>query len=91
MLDPNQRGIANTKPVARDISHGFARQAVTDASGFYTLTKLAPSTYEVSASANGFAAATAQEIRVEVNSRVRLDVGLGIVGRAETVEVRAQA
>jgi hypothetical protein len=91
VLDPNHKGIANAKLVARDASHGFERQAVTDASGFYTLTELAPSTYEVSASADGFAEATARETRVEVNSRVRLDVGLAIAGRAEKVEVRAQA
>ena len=75
----------------RDPARGFERRVAADAAGFYLVQDLAPSTYDVSMSAVGFDGATVRRVRVEVNSRVRLDVTLAVAGHKETVEVRGTA
>jgi hypothetical protein len=87
VLDPSQNAIADAEVVARDNSRGFERRVRADRSGFYAVGELAPSIYQVSASVSGFESA-AREVRVEVNSRVRLDLPLAVAGRKESVEVR---
>ncbi len=90
VLDPNQSAIADAEVVARDASRGFERRVHADRAGFYSIGELAPSVYQVSASASGFEPA-AREVSVEVNSRVRLDIALALAGRKESLEVRAAA
>ena len=87
VLDPSQHAIADAEVVARDNSRGFERRVRADRSGFYAVGELAPALYQVSASAAGFEP-SAREVRVEVNSRVRLDLPLAVAGRKESVEVR---
>jgi hypothetical protein len=88
VLDPSQHAIADAEVVARDNSHGFERRVRADRSGYYAVGELAPAAYQVSASAAGFEP-EAREVRVEVNSRLRLDLPLAVAGRKESVEVRA--
>jgi len=90
VLDPSKHAIADAQVVARDSAHGFERRVRADHSGFYVMGELAPADYQVSASASGFEAST-REIRVAVNSRVRLDLSLAVAGRKEAVEVRVAA
>ena len=90
VLDPNRSTIAHATVVTRDASRGFERHVTADSSGFYVVAELAPSVYEVSASAAGFEAA-ARDIRVEVDARLRLDLALAVAGRKESIEVRAGA
>jgi hypothetical protein len=91
VLDPHRSAVANATVVARDASRGFERRVTADSSGFYVVAELAPAVYEVSVSAAGFEAAAPREGRVEVNSRLRLDVTLAVEGRKESIEVRAGA
>jgi hypothetical protein len=87
VLDPSQNAIADAEVVARDNSRGFERRVRADRSGFYAVGELVPALYQVSASAAGFEP-SAREVRVEVNSRMRLDLPLAVAGRKESVEVR---
>jgi hypothetical protein len=91
VLDLKGGALAGAAVVTRDAARGFERHVATDRSGFYVVGELAPATYEVSASAAGFAKSAAREVPVAVNSRERLDITLPLAGRQESVEVRANA
>ncbi|MCU1273456.1 MAG: TonB-dependent receptor, partial [Bryobacterales bacterium] len=91
VFDPNRGVVANAEVVARDGSRGFERRVQTDRSGFYIVGELAPAVYNVSASAQDFGPSDGREIRVEVNSRARLDFTLALAARKESIEVKQAA
>ena len=64
-------------------------ETVTDQTGAYHFTRLAPGTYLIEAEAPGFARATAQELRVESGAGSTLDISLEIAGVSEEVVVTA--
>jgi len=88
VFDRSGGPVANAEVVARDGSHGFERRTRTDRSGLYVIGELAPAVYSLSASATDFAPSGGHEIRVEVNSRARLDFTLSLAARKESVEVK---
>ena len=91
VLDPNHQAIAGADVVARDAGRGLERRARTDRSGFYAIPELPPSTYELRASAPGFETSSPRDVRVEVNSRPRVDLLLALGQRRESVEVKGSA
>ncbi len=68
---------------------GIARTAVTDAGGAFVFPQLAPGTYTLSTSANGFKKYEASGLVVLVNQTLRSDVQLTVGDVAEQVRVEA--
>jgi len=87
VIDPSGGPIANAPLTATDSGHAVARHAATDTAGFYRFLEMPPGTYTVSASAEGFVRADTQDVRVEVNSQVRVDFYPPIAGKGESVTV----
>src|SRR5437899_2654789 len=87
VFDPSHGPVPHAEVVARHAERGFARTVFTDAAGFYQLTALPPAVYTVTASAQGFAPATAPASRLHVNSRLRVDLTLALAERREAIEV----
>jgi len=88
--DPSNRPISGAAIVATDINRSISKRAVTDDSGFYRFDELPPATYNVTAGAPGFDRVTTSEVRLEVNSNVRVDFRPPIAGRHETVSVHSE-
>jgi hypothetical protein len=66
---------------------GLSVVTTTSASGDYEVPTLHTGVYTISASANGFAEAVAQNITISVGGRQRIDLGLKIGATTTTVEV----
>ena len=75
---------------ATNTSTQLTRTAKTGSNGGYNFTALPPGTYDVSANAANFTP-TKQRIEVTVGSSSSLDLTLGVVAAATTVEVYGEA
>jgi hypothetical protein len=63
----------------------------TDANGVYRFPSLAPGTYQVTATLQGFTAAKLDNIPVSLGQTKTVDLALGVGGLAESVQVSAEA
>lgn len=89
VLDPSGKAIANAEVVATDVGRAVVRKTVTDSSGAYRLVGLAPATYAVSASAQGFANAVQEDLILAVDTQLGVDFHLSVAGTQQTVQVTA--
>jgi Carboxypeptidase regulatory-like domain len=83
--------LPGTGVIARSVSQGFVKEAVTSLSGAYTVPFLPVGEYEVTFTLSGFQTFVARSIRLHVNDRLTMNVALRVEGQQETVEVSAAA
>jgi hypothetical protein len=69
---------------------GLHQMAVTDANGFYIILNLPTGTYNVSASLDGFATATAERVRLLIGSTPSVNFTLRSARISETITVTAE-
>jgi hypothetical protein len=81
--------IPNTQISIRNVATGVVREVLSNASGFYTAPNLLPGTYDVTASATGFATAVQKGITLTVGGEQTLNLTLGVGKVTESVEVSA--
>lgn len=91
LFDPSGKVIAHSVVTATDVLRAFSREAVTDDTGFYCFPEIAPSTYEISASAQGFSRAIIPGLVVEVNANLRIDLRLPVAGPEQAIVVTSIA
>lgn len=72
-------------------STGAVREGTTDASGQYQFSQLAPGTYTLSVSANGFATITKQNLELLVSQPATVNVTLQLASVTEQVTVNESA
>lgn len=65
--------------------------AITDASGYFRVSRLTPGNYTVKVTASGFAAWTAEHVLVEVGKLTEVAPGLAASGSSVTVRVSSEA
>jgi Carboxypeptidase regulatory-like domain/TonB dependent receptor-like, beta-barrel/TonB-dependent Receptor Plug Domain len=75
----------------KNIATGLTRDVTTDAAGFYTAPNLLPGTYDVSATALGFATELRTGITLTVGAQQVLNLTLRVGAVTEKVEVAGQA
>jgi hypothetical protein len=76
---------------AKNVGVGSAVSAVTDASGSYRFPALAPGTYEVTATLQGFNVAKMSDVLLSLGQIKNVDLALAIAGVAESVQVSAES
>ena len=91
VTDQTGAALPGTGVIARSISQGFVKEAVTAVSGAYTVPFLPVGEYEVTFTLSGFQTFVARSIRLHVNDRLTLNVALRVEGQQETVDVTAAA
>lgn len=87
VLDPQRRAVIGARVVAQEEGTRLRREALSDASGVFTLPELPPGTYTLVTEANGFAARTHTGVVLAVGQHYRLDVSVEVGGLEETVDV----
>lgn len=89
--DSSGSSVPDAEVKASNASTGFSQAARTGPDGNYSLPFLPVGSYTVSTEKSGFSKAQAQNVRVEVNSTARLDLGLVVGNVNQTVEVTSAA
>ena len=69
---------------------GLRQMAVTDAKGFYLILNLPTGTYNISATLDGFATATAERVRLLIGSTPTVNFTLQSARVSETITVTAE-
>ncbi len=89
-MDPSTASVPGGKV---KITHGkpasFAKPG-TNVDGSYTFPAIPPGTDEIEISREGFQTFTQRNIRVTINTTVRVDASLVVGGAAQSVEVTGQ-
>jgi hypothetical protein len=68
---------------------GVSQETVTNEQGLYRVPALVPGRYRIDVTLDGFEAYVQQSIGLAVGQTLAIDVTLGVAGRSETVNVRA--
>jgi len=89
--DPSGSAIAGASVTAKDQDRGTVWPTVTNGEGIYALPRIPAGNYELRVEAKGFRAAVQRDIQLEINQRLRLDIGLEIGAVSQTPEVTGSA
>lgn len=87
VTDPNGGVVAGATVVVSDDTKGVSRTATTDSTGHFVVLSLAPSTYTVKVTANGFSAKTFNNVMLEVGQLLSLDARLSVNAVDAVVDV----
>src|SRR5207237_2359269 len=85
--DPSGRVVPGATVVVTNVETRTTREAVTSDAGYFRITSLPPSTFEISVSLPGFKTSLIKGIRLEVSQTKSLDVALELGAPATVVEV----
>lgn len=89
--DPSGAPIQGAQVTVVDQATAAVRKAVSEASGYYTVSPLSPGNYRVVIEANGFERLEQSGIALRVDDRLRVDANLKLGAQTETVSVNSQA
>ena len=76
---------------ATQVTTGYARTIISDASGHYSLLALPPGVYRLTATATGFDQGAIEQITLDVNDALTFDFALKVGNVSQTVSVNASA
>jgi Carboxypeptidase regulatory-like domain len=91
VTDQTGSALPGTGVIARSVSQGFVKEAVTSISGAYTVPFLPVGEYEVTFTLSGFQTFVARGLRLHVNDRLTVNTALRVEGQGVTLEVTAAA
>jgi hypothetical protein len=91
VTDSSGAGVKGARVVATHTGTGASRETTSDPTGAHVIASLAPGEYRLAFEAQGFAATTVEPVLVEVGRRVTVNAVLSLEGRAEALDVEAQA
>lgn len=91
VTDPNNAIIPGATVSLRSLSTGVAQSTPTDNRGAYRFFAIAPGSYEVKVTANGFQTALRAKVLVEAAAQVKVDFRLVVAGVSESVSVDERA
>jgi hypothetical protein len=89
--DTSGAAVAGATVTATNTATGIEFKATSNGSGDYEFPSLRGGTYNISATAQGFAIAEAQNIAITVGGRQRIDLSLNLGANQTTVEVSGVA
>src|SRR5262249_11252109 len=82
--------VPSAKVTATEAGTGLARSAVTSTDGAYVLTNLRPTTYILTAEAQGFRGSRQADIQLLANQSLTINIGMEVGAVTETVNVYGQ-
>ena len=91
VIDPSGAMVANAKIVAKEKNTGSTYETVSSSAGAYRFPNLSIGTYDITATAPGFKAATLTGVLVQVATTSALDIKLQTGTITENVIVNADA
>jgi hypothetical protein len=89
VLDPKGSAVPNASVKIKNTKTGLQRELTTNGEGEFRAVQLDTGTYEIVAQASGFAAATLQDIVLNVGAAVSLNINLQLQATTQSVDVSA--
>jgi Carboxypeptidase regulatory-like domain len=89
IADSSRATVGGATIQVREVSTNETRTVQSQATGEYTVTNLAPGTYEVTIDKPGFRRLRESNLQLQVGQTARLDAQLQLGAVAETIEVKA--
>src|ERR1700756_3996285 len=90
VTDPQGNAVAGAKVTVTNITKGSTEEATTNETGNYSVTHLIPDNYKVHIEATGFKVNDVANVRVDVDTLVRVDAQLQVGAVTQTVEVTGE-
>jgi hypothetical protein len=90
VVDPSGAAIPEARVVVKNSGTNAEQTAVTDATGYYRVTRLQPAAYVVTVSAAGFADFTAEKVVVEIGTLTEFSPQMGVASAGATVVVSSE-
>jgi hypothetical protein len=90
IIDSTGAAVPGATVTATETQTNISRSTTTNEAGYYLLASLTNGTYEVSAELTGFRKIVRKDVRVDVNTTVRVDLTLEVGGLTEDVTVAAE-
>jgi hypothetical protein len=90
ITDASGGGVPGATVTATEVQTAISRTAVSNESGYYIFSSLQNGTYTVSAELQGFRKIIRQNVRVDVNTTMRVDLTLELGQVTEAVTVAAE-
>ena len=90
VADQSKASVPGANVTVRNVATNSASEAVSDGTGRFQIINLAPGVYTVEVALSGFAPYKRDNVVVEVGRTTTLDIGLGVAGQTETVQVTAE-
>ena len=90
VTDSSGAAVPGATVTATEVQTNISRTAVTNESGYYLFASLQNGTYTVSAELEGFKRVQRQNVKVDVNTTVRVDLPLEVGQMTESVTVAAE-
>jgi Carboxypeptidase regulatory-like domain/TonB dependent receptor/TonB-dependent Receptor Plug Domain len=91
VTDQSGAVIPNTEISIKNVATGVTRTVTTDPAGFYTAPNLLPGTYEITATASGFATEVQKGITLTVGAQQVLNLAMQVGRVTEKVQVAGEA
>src|SRR5882672_4379861 len=91
ITDPSGAAVAGAKVTAVEQGTGFARPAISNDAGLYSLIRLPVGTYTLTVEMKGFQIAKRTDIALNVGAVATIDVRLAIGASQEVVSVSGEA
>src|SRR5947207_83578 len=91
VTDTTGAGVPGATVTVTEVQTGISRSAATNASGNYTFSNLKDGVYRVEAELPGFRKTVRENVKVDVNTTVRVDLALQVGSLAEAVTVVQEA
>ncbi|MBK9169892.1 MAG: TonB-dependent receptor [Bryobacterales bacterium] len=89
--DPSGAAVANLRVIVTNERTGAAREAESDATGFYQVLALTSGTYTIDAEGAGFKRFRNTGVILRVDENIRADISLQLGQVSESIEVTAEA
>jgi hypothetical protein len=90
ITDSSGAAVPGATVTATEVQTNVSRSTTTNESGYYLLASLQNGTYNVSAELTGFKKILRQNVKVDVNTTMRVDLVLEVGGLTEDVTVAAE-
>jgi len=91
VVDEQEGAVGAAKVTLRDPSRGQTRETVTNESGAFVFTQLAPSSYELLVEKAGFSRSQMTDITLNANDQRSVRLSLKVAARGESVVVTSEA
>jgi hypothetical protein len=91
VTDTTGAGVPGATVTVTEVQTGISRSATTNASGNYVFSNLKDGVYRVEAELSGFRKTVHENVKVDVNTTVRVDLALQVGTLAEAVTVVQEA